>query len=125
MKTVIAIIRIDKMNRTKRALSAAGITSMTALGQVHGRGNGLVDRKIVEGATENIPEAVAQLGTEPRLRAQRMVFVTIPDDKVETVIEALIESNQTGEPGDGKIFVIPEEDAIRVRTGESGDMTLD
>lgn len=125
MKTVIAIIRIDKMNRTKRALSAAGITSMTALSHVHGRGNGLVDRKIVEGATENIPEAVAQLGTEPRLRAQRMLFVTIPDDKVETVVDALIESNQTGEPGDGKIFVIPEEDAIRVRTGESGDITLD
>lgn len=125
MKTVIALIRINKMNRTKKALSAAGITSMTALSQVHGRGSGLVDRKVVEGATENIPEAVAQLGTEPRLRPQRMVFVTVPDDKVETVVEAISEANHTGNPGDGKIFVIPESDAIKVRTGESGDMTLD
>lgn len=125
MKTVIALIRIDKMNRTKRALSDAGITSMTALSNVHGRGGGLVDRKIVEGATQNIPEAVEYLGKEPRLRPQRMIFVTVPDEKVETVVTAVIESNQTGEPGDGKIFVIPENDAIRVRSGETGESTLD
>lgn len=125
MKTVMAIIRINKMNRTKRMLSAAGISSMTALGQVHGRGKGLVDRKIVEGATQNIPEAVAQLGTEPRLRPQRVVYVTVPDDKVDTVVNTVIEANQTGDPGDGKIFVLPENDAIRVRSGEFGDLVLD
>ncbi|MDA3853988.1 MAG: P-II family nitrogen regulator [Bacteroidales bacterium] len=125
MKTVMAIIRIDKMNRTKRMLSAAGISSMTALSHVHGRGNGLVDRKIVEGATQNIPEAVAQLGTEPRLRPQRVVYVTVPNDKVETVVNTIIEANQTGQPGDGKIFVLPENDAIRVRSGEYGDHVLD
>ena len=125
MKTVMAIIRIDKMNRTKRMLSAAGISSMTALNHVHGRGKGLVDRKIVEGATQNIPEAVSQLGSEPRLRPQRVVYVTVPDDKVETVVNTVIEANQTGEPGDGKIFVLPENDAIRVRSGEFGDLVLD
>lgn len=125
MKTVMAIIRIDKMNRTKRMLSAAGISSMTALSHVHGRGKGLVDRKIVEGATENIPEAVAQLGTEPRLRPQRVMCVTVPNDKVDTVVNTLIEANQTGHPGDGKIFVLPEDDAFRVRSGEFGDAVLD
>jgi len=125
MKTVMAIIRIDKMNRTKKALSTAGISSMTALSQVHGRGKGLVDRKVVEGATENIPEAVAQLGTEPRLRPQRVVYVTVPNDKVDTVVNTIIEANQTGQPGDGKIFVLPENDAIRVRSGEYGNSVLD
>lgn len=125
MKTVIAMIRIDKMNATKKALSEAGISSMTAMSQVHGRGNGLVDRKVVEAATENIPEAVAQLGTEPRLRPQRLLTITVSDDKVQTVVDTLISSNQTGQPGDGKIFVMPEYDAIRVRTGEYGDVVLD
>lgn len=125
MKTVIAVIRINKMNCTKKALSDAGISSMTALGHVHGRGKGLVDRKIVDGAVENIPEAVSYLGSEPRLRPQRLMYVTVPDDKVETVVSVIIEANQTGDSGDGKIFVIPENDAIRVRTGESGDLVLD
>lgn len=125
MKTVIAIIRIDKMNRTKRMLSAAGISSMTALGQVHGRGKGLVDRKVIEGATQNIPEAAALLSSEPRLRPQRMIYVTVPTDKVDTVVETIMEANQTGAPGDGKIFVLPENDAIRVRSGEYGDLVLD
>ena len=125
MKTVMAIIRIDKMNRTKKMLSEAGISSMTALSHVHGRGNGLVDRKIVEGATANIPEAVTYLTQEPRLRPQRVVYVTIPNDKVEIVVSAIIEANQSGEPGDGKIFVLPVNDAIRVRSAESGDLVLD
>lgn len=125
MKTVMAIIRINKMNRTKKMLSAAGISSMTALSHVHGRGSGLVDKKIVDGATKNIPEAVEYLGKEPRLRPQRLLFVTVPDGKVDTVVSTIIEANQTGEPGDGKIFVIPENDAIRVRTGEFGDAVLD
>lgn len=125
MKTVMAIIRINKMNRTKKALSEAGITSMTAVSQVHGRGKGLWEKKVIEAATMDIPEAIEHLGKEPRLRPQRIVYITIPDDKVELVINTLIEANQTKEAGDGKIFVLPETDVVRVRTGETGDSILD
>ncbi len=125
MKMVMGIIRIDKMNRTKRALTKAGITSMTATGKVFGRGKGFWDAKVMEGAKKDMPEAITHLGTEPRLRPQRVVTVVVPDDKVDTVVETMIEVNQTPTPGDGKIFVLPILDSIKVRTGEVGDVTLD
>ena len=125
MKMVWAVIRIDKMNRTKKALTQAGITSMTATGHVFGRGKGFWDAKVMEGAKKDMPEALTHLGTEPRLRPQRVVTVVVPDDKVETVVDTIIEVNQTPASGDGKIFIIPILDSVNVRTGEVGDLTLD
>jgi len=125
MKLIMAIIRIDKMNRTKRALSAAGLPSMTATGKVFGRGKGLWDAKVLEGVKKDLPEALAHLSKEPRLRPQRVVTIVVTDDKLSAAIETIIEANQTPEPGDGKIFVIPLLESVRVRTGETGDTTLD
>jgi len=125
MKLIMAIIRIDKMNQTKKALSDVGLPSMTTTGKVFGRGKGLWDAKVLEGVKKDLPEALAHLGKEPRLRPQRVVSIVVTNDKVQTAIDAIIEANQTPEPGDGKIFVIPAYDAIKVRTGESGDFTLD
>ena len=125
MKLIMAIIRIDKMNATKRALSNAGLPSMTATGKVFGRGKGLWDAKVLEGVKKDLPEALAHLGKEPRLRPQRVITLVVTDDKKDKAIETIIEANQTPEPGDGKIFVIPMIDAIKVRTGESGDLALD
>lgn len=125
MKLIMAIIRIDKMNKTKRALSDVGLPSMTTTGKVFGRGKGLWDAKVLEGVKKDLPEALAHLSKEPRLRPQRVVSIVVPDDKVQTAIDTIIEANQTPEPGDGKIFVIPAYDSIKIRTGESGDITLD
>jgi len=125
MKLIMAIIRIDKMNATKRALSDAGLPSMTATGKVFGRGKGLWDAKVLEGVKKDLPEALAHLGKEPRLRPQRVVTLIVTDENKDKAIETIIEANQTPEPGDGKIFVIPMIDAIKVRTGESGDSALD
>jgi nitrogen regulatory protein PII 2 len=125
MKCVMAFIRIDKMNVTKQALKDAGISSMTATGNVFGRGKGLWEAKVLEGARANHPEAIALLDKEPRLRPQRMIQVIVPDKLVSTVVDAIMESNQTPMAGDGKIFVLPTADAIRIRTGESGDTVLD
>jgi nitrogen regulatory protein PII 2 len=125
MKLIMAIIRIDKMNATKRALSDVGLPSMTATGKVFGRGKGLWDAKVLEGVKKDLPEALAHLGKEPRLRPQRVVTLVVTDDKKDKAIETIIEANQTPEPGDGKIFVIPIIDSIKVRTGESGDVSLD
>ena len=79
----------------------------------------------LEGVKKDLPEALAHLGKEPRLRPQRVVTVVVTDDKVQTAIDTIIEANQTPEPGDGKIFVIPAYDSIKIRTGETGDITLD
>lgn len=125
MKLIMAIIRIDKMNATKRALSDAGLPSMTATGKVFGRGKGLWDAKVLEGAKKDLPEALAHLGKEPRLRPQRVITLVVTDENKDKAIETIIEANQTPEPGDGKIFVIPMIDALKVRTGESGDIALD
>lgn len=120
MKEVMAVIRMNKINETKEALMEAGIPSFTAR-KVLGRGKGQVDFRVLKGAQEGIPEAIALLGQGPRLIPKRMLTVVVPDDKVSTVVKTLIKVNQTGSPGDGKIFVIPVLDAVRIRTGQSAD----
>jgi len=119
MKEVMAVIRMNKINDTKRALNAAGITSFTATGRVQGRGKGLVDYRILHAAEEGVPEAIAQLGDGPRLVPKRLITVVVSDDWVERTVEAIIKTNQTGNAGDGKIFVLPILEATRVRTGET------
>jgi nitrogen regulatory protein PII 2 len=125
MKEVMAMIRINMMNKTKKALIDAGISSFTATGNVVGRGKGKVDFKILEGAGDGYDEAISQLGKGPRLIPKRLLLIVVPDKLVSTVVQTIIETNQTGQSGDGKIFVNPVLDAIRVRTGETGDQVLD
>ena len=125
MKTIIAIIKIDTMNETKKALADAGVPSFTATGRVFGRGKGKWDAKVMEGVKEDRPEAIALLGPEPRLRPQRLLTMMVPDSKVKNVVNAIIHSNQSGNPGDGKVFVLPATEAYSVRTGVCGDSVLD
>lgn len=125
MKDVMVIIRQNMVNKTKRALSEANITSFTATGNVLGRGKGLVDTKVLSAAAEGSPEAIQQLSKGPRLYPKRLLSIVVPDDKVKIVVDTVIKTNQTGNPGDGKIFVLPVMEAVRVRTGEDGDSVLD
>jgi nitrogen regulatory protein PII 2 len=124
MKEVLAIVRMNKMNQTKRALSEAGITSITGRDAL-GRGKGLVDVQLLEGAEKGYEEAISQLGQTQRMIPKRALIVVVPDDIVNKTVKTLIQVNQTGKSGDGKIFVMPVLDAIRVRTGESGEAVLD
>ncbi len=124
MKEVIALIRMNKMNETKRALASAGIGSFTVR-KVMGRGKGKVDYLLLKGAEEGYPEAISQLGPGPKFVPKRMLNIVVPDSLVPITVETIIRTNKTGSPGDGKIFVMPVMDTIRVRTGESGDATLD
>ncbi len=119
MKEVMAMIRLNKINPTKKALNEAGITSFTATGRVLGRGKGLVDFRVLEGAKSGQEEAIARLGDGPRLVPKRLITVVVSDDWVERTVNAIISVNQTGKAGDGKIFVMPVYEATRVRTGES------
>lgn len=125
MKEVMAVIRINMMNQTKKALGEAGISSFTATGGVHGRGKGDVDLKVIEGARQGYAEALSQLGREPRLIAKRSLTVIVPDNLVKKVVNTIIQVNRTGKPGDGKIFIMPVLEATRVRTGECGESVLD
>ena len=91
MKMVMAIIKIDKMNETKKALTEAGITSMTATGKVFGRGKGFWDAKVMEGAKQDMPEALTHLGKNPRLRPQRVLNIAVSDHNVQLTIDTIIE----------------------------------
>ena len=124
MKEVIAIIRINKMNETKRALADAGVYSLTAR-KVNGRGRGKINTLLLKGAESGYEEAINQLGSGPKLFPKRMLTIVVPDARVPVVVKTVIDVNKTGSPGDGKIFVQPMLDAIRVRTAEKGDKALD
>ena len=124
MKEVMAIVRMNMMNKTKRALLEAGITSMTARDAL-GRGKGLVDYSLLEGAEKGYEEAIAQLGHSQRLIPKRLIFIIVPDNLVDTTVQSIIKVNKTGKSGDGKIFVMPVADSVSVRTGESGSAVLD
>ncbi len=124
MKEVMAVVRMNMMNKTKRALADAGISSMTAKDAL-GRGKGLVDFKLLEGAEKGYEEAIAQLGQSQRLIPKRVLNVVVPDELVSKTVETIIAANQTGKPGDGKIFVLPVLDASRIRVSEPGESVLD
>jgi len=124
MKEVMAIIRMNKMNETKKALAEAGISSVTARDAL-GRGKGLIDMKLLQGAEKGYEEAIVQLGQSNRLIPKRIMFIAVPDKLVDRTVKTIIKVNKTGKSGDGVIFVTPLLDAVRVRTEESGDSVLD
>lgn len=124
MKELFAIVRMNMMNQTKRALAEAGITSITAR-EALGRGKGLVDLQLLQGAERGYEEAISQLGQSGRLIPKRALLIVVPDKLVALTAKTIIRVNRTGKSGDGMIFVLPALNAIRVRTGEEGDDVLD
>jgi nitrogen regulatory protein PII 2 len=124
MKEILAIVRMNKINQTKRALSDSGISSITARDAL-GRGKGLVDLQLLKGAERGYEEAISQLGQSQRLIPKRVILIVVPDELVDRTVKTIIRVNQTGKPGDGVIYVMPCLDAVRVRTGENGEAVLD
>ena len=124
MKELLAFVRPNRISATKQALTAAGVSSMHAK-ECLGRGKGLVDFSVLKGAELGYEEAIAQLGSGQRLIPKRMVSCILPDNLIPKAVEALMSANRTGKAGDGKIFVLPVSDSVRVRTGETGDAVLD
>lgn len=123
MKEIVAVVRMNMMNKTKAALTAAGVNAFFAH-EAQGRGVGFINRKLIKGAEQGYEEAAALLGEKGNLYPKRMVTIVVDDSDVDDVIEALITANQTGKPGDGKIFVLPVADGVRVRTGEKGTKSI-
>ncbi len=119
MKEIIAIVRMNMMNQTKKALTEAGVDAFFAH-EANGRGIGFVNTQILAGAEEGYEEAASLLGEKGKLYPKRVITIVVNDDFVETVVDTLIATNKTGKPGDGKIFILPIKDSVRVRTGEAG-----
>ena len=124
MKEIMAVIRMNMINPTKKALTEQNVSSITVTTAL-GRGAGLVDLSLLKGAEQGYEEAISQLGQSQRLIPKRMLYIISKDKYVKKIVETIIRVNQTGKPGDGKIFVMPTADSISVRTGEDGDSTLD
>ncbi|NTV90635.1 MAG: P-II family nitrogen regulator [Clostridiales bacterium] len=124
MKEVLAIIRMDMINKTKEALLEEGFPSINCR-KVMGRGKKKVDftviEKLMEAENEISSETLAGVINEGhRLIPKRLISLVIEDSEVKKVVNAIIDINSKGKPGDGKIIVMPVIDAVRVRTGESG-----
>ena len=128
MKMIMAMIRMTKINATKEALAAVGLPSFMASGKVQGRGRGAGYGPRYKEMVNNpdLAEELKELaGKEPRLKMKRMITLVVANDKKDLAVETIIKTNQTGNSGDGKVFVLPVADAIQVRTGDNGDKVLD
>jgi len=119
MKEVIAVVRLNMMNQTKAALTEAGVDAFFAH-EATGRGVGFANPQVLDGAGAGYEEAASLLGEKGKLYPKRVITVVVDDDFVDTVVETIITTNKTGKPGDGKIFVLPIKNSVRVRTGETG-----
>ncbi len=109
MKKVEAIIRHHKLEAMKQALTELGIAGMTVT-EVRGFGRQRGHTEVYRGAEYHV-DFVAKIKLE----------VVIPDAKLPSVVESIIRASKTGQVGDGKIFISDLTNAIRIRTGESGE----
>jgi len=112
MKIVMAIIKPFKLDEVRDALTGAGVHGLT-VSEVKGYGRQKGHTEIYRGAEY----AVSFL---PKLKIE----LAVPSEDVEKVVEAIVTSAKTGQIGDGKIFVIPLEHAVRIRTGETDAAAL-
>lgn len=112
MKKVEAIIRHFKLEDVKNALSQEGITGMT-ITEVRGFGR-------QKGHTEMYRGTEYAVDFVPKVKVE----VICTDDKLKAVLDTIMRTAQTGQIGDGKIFVHALEDTIRIRTGETGEEAL-
>jgi nitrogen regulatory protein P-II 1 len=112
MTKVEAIIRPNRFEQVKDALAGLGVEGMT-VSEVRGHGR-------QKGQTENYRGREYDISLLPKLKVETVVS----DDRVEAVIEAIIKAANTGEIGDGKIFLFKAEDAIRIRNQQRGDTAL-
>ena len=112
MKLIIAIIRPHRLQEVKEALSQIGVAGLTVTDvRGAGRQKGQVER--YRGSEYSID-----------LLAKCKIEVAVADDQCEEAIQAIRKGAYTGEIGDGKVFVLPFEDSMRIRTGERGEDSL-
>ena len=112
MKKIEAIIKPFKLDEVRESLHDVGVTGMTVT-EVKGFGR-------QKGHTELYRGAEYVVDFLPKLKLE----IVVADDNVDTAIEAIVKAARTGKIGDGKIFVFPTEQVVRIRTGETGDSAI-
>ena len=112
MKQVAAIVRPEKLEVIKDALLSANICGMT-ISQVQGCGK-------QHGWKEFYRGTEVMLNMVPKVKIE----IVVQDQEVQPLVDLIVSHAQTGEIGDGKIFVFPVEQAVRIRTGEAGSDAL-
>jgi len=112
MTKIEAIIRPNKFEQVKDALAAIGVDGMT-VSEVRGHGR-------QKGHTETYRGREYDISLLPKLRVE----LVVTDDRVEKIIDTIVESGATGEIGDGKIFLYAAQDAVRIRNRQRGDIAL-
>ena len=112
MKMVMAIIKPFKLDDVREALAEAGVAGITAT-EVKGFGR-------QKGHTELYRGAEYVVDFLPKIKVE----LIISDDKVEPAIDAIVKAAHTGKIGDGKIFVMPVEQVVRIRTGETDEAAI-
>ncbi|WP_022665864.1 P-II family nitrogen regulator [Desulfospira joergensenii] len=112
MKKIMAIIKPFKVDEVKEALAKININGMT-ISEVKGFGRQKGHKEVYRGAeyqTDFLPKVELEIAVE--------------DERVEAVVETIVSTAKTGKIGDGKIFIQPLENAVRIRTGETGTQAL-
>ncbi len=112
MKLISAIVKPHKLDDVREALTALGVAGLTAI-EVKGFGRQRGHTEIYRGAEYNIHFL-------PKIKIE----VAVPDELAERAVEAIRDAAVTGQIGDGKVFVVDLEQALRISTGESGDEAL-
>ena len=112
MKKIEAVIKPFKLDEVREALSEVGVTGLTVT-EVKGFGR-------QKGHTELYRGAEYVVDFLPKVK----IDVVLADSMVDRAVEALIKAARTGKIGDGKIFVMPVEQVVRIRTGESGESAV-
>ncbi|MDO4878906.1 MAG: P-II family nitrogen regulator [Neisseria sp.] len=112
MKKIEAIIKPFKLDDVREALTDIGITGMTVT-EVKGFGR-------QKGHTEVYRGAEYAVDFLPKIKME----LVVRDDQVEQVVDVIVETARSGKIGDGKIFVLPVEEAVRIRTGERSDAAV-
>lgn len=138
MKEILAIVRMKRTGATKRALIEAGVAGFTAV-RVMGRGKLVHDEAVIEPCREVLKsmapddvieeqeseEEIVTFLDDTRMFPRRLFTILAYDEDVPRIVDAIIKANLTERgAGDGKIFVTPVTDAVRVRTGEAGDAAI-
>lgn len=112
MKKIEAIIKPFKLDEVREALHDVGVSGMTVT-EVKGFGR-------QKGHTELYRGAEYVVDFLPKLKLE----IVVSDDSADAAIDAIVKAARTGKIGDGKIFVFPAEQVVRIRTGESGDSAI-
>lgn len=112
MKKLEIIIRPSKLDEVKNSLAAVGVHGMTYT-ETRGFGRQMGHKEVYRGATYTV-DFVTKIKLE----------IVVHDEGVDKVLDAVLGAARTGAIADGKIFVLPVENAVRIRTGETGDNAL-